>query len=323
MENHIIREDCATIRENARMHLKGNWLKVTFAVGLCTILMVMIPLFFELGLPIGKINLAGMGDKTVPIKVTPFTYNFNVYSKSWLSQMYQFIFTGAFTFGLASFLLNFVRLKKINPGNIFNGFEFLLKTLLLNLMINIFVLLWSLLLIFPGIIASYRYSQAYYILADNPEKGVIECITESKYRMIGNKGSLFVLQFTFIGWSLLATLPMAIAVGIFADNPNGIQQFLIYFLAFIPIYFLMAYEKTAETIFYELLTGHMKPKSVDAEYEVGAFGENISREEENQDFNIVEDDNVKENFKEESKIIDVEPDEIIYHDEDHKKDNED
>lgn len=45
---------------------------------------------------------------------------------------------------------------------------------------GIFVMLWSLLFWFPGIIAYYRYSQAFYILAENPEKGIMDCINESK-----------------------------------------------------------------------------------------------------------------------------------------------
>ena len=48
-------------------------------------------------------------------------------------------------------------------------------------MIGLFVGLWSLLFWIPGIIAAYRYSQAYYILAENPDKGIMDCIRRANH----------------------------------------------------------------------------------------------------------------------------------------------
>jgi uncharacterized membrane protein len=69
---------------------------------------------------------------------------------------------------------------------------------------------WTLLLIVPGIIAGYRYSQAFYILRDNPEIGAMEAIRRSKTMMAEHKWRLFVLQLTFIGWHLLCMLSLCI-----------------------------------------------------------------------------------------------------------------
>jgi hypothetical protein len=84
--------------------------------------------------------------------------------------------------------------------NLFDGFLFFGKIVLIFIVTNVFILLWSLLLIFPGIIAAYRYRQVYYILLDAPEKGVLQCIRESKRMMAGSKLNLFLLDLSFIGW---------------------------------------------------------------------------------------------------------------------------
>ena len=88
-----------------------------------------------------------------------------------------------------------------------DGFQHFLKIIGLNIVSGIFVFLWSLLFVIPGIVASYRYRQALYLLLDHPEMGIMECIRESKRLMRGHKAELFVLDLSFIGWALLAIIP--------------------------------------------------------------------------------------------------------------------
>lgn len=70
----------------------------------------------------------------------------------------------------------------------------------------------TLLLIVPGIIASYHYSMAQYLLYTHPEMGVMEVLRESKRCMTGRKGRLFCLNISFIGWRLLSVLPSYLLV---------------------------------------------------------------------------------------------------------------
>ncbi|MBQ7574334.1 MAG: DUF975 family protein [Clostridia bacterium] len=83
---------------------------------------------------------------------------------------------------------------------------------------DIFLCLWSLLFIIPGIIKSYSYCMVPFILADNPNIGAKEAITLSRKMMDGNKWRAFVLDLSFIGWFLLAGLTGGI-LGIFYVNP--------------------------------------------------------------------------------------------------------
>lgn len=100
--------------------------------------------------------------------------------------------------------------KKIN--DLFNGFKEFGRSLVLYLLIGLFVLLWSLLFIIPGIIASYRYALAFYILRDNPQMSASEALNESKRLMDGYKMDLFLLGLSFIGWALLCILTLGIGL---------------------------------------------------------------------------------------------------------------
>ena len=113
--------------------------------------------------------------------------------------------------GYVTYTLHVIDHKPAGFGDLFSCARYFLKAWGLGLMISIFVGLWSLLLWFPGVIASYRYSQAFFILAENPEKGVMECIRESKAMMKGRKMDRFVLDLSFIPWYLLCFVTCGIA----------------------------------------------------------------------------------------------------------------
>lgn len=81
------------------------------------------------------------------------------------------------------------------------------KAVGMNVVRSLLISFWSIFLVIPGIFASYNYSMADYILYTHPEMGVMEVLRESKRRMYGHRMGLFVLELSFIGWSLLASLP--------------------------------------------------------------------------------------------------------------------
>ena len=86
------------------------------------------------------------------------------------------------------------------------------RTFTVALLTNIFTLLWTLLLIIPGIIKGYSYAMTYYIAQDNPELGADECINKSITLMNGHKMDLFLLDLSFIGWLLLGVLSCGIGL---------------------------------------------------------------------------------------------------------------
>ena len=95
-------------------------------------------------------------------------------------------------------------------STMFDGFLFVGKIILLSIVQYIFIFLWSLLFIIPGIIAGYRYRFALYNLCENPEMGVMEAINMSKAQTRGHKWELFVLDLSWIGWNILCALTLGI-----------------------------------------------------------------------------------------------------------------
>ena len=101
--------------------------------------------------------------------------------------------------------------QEMGYSSLFDGFSFVGKVILLQIIIFIYTFLWSMLFIIPGIIAGYRYRFALYNLCENPEMGVMEAIAMSSAQTRGHKMDLFVLDLTFIGWSMVCTLTLGVA----------------------------------------------------------------------------------------------------------------
>ena len=125
-----------------------------------------------------------------------------------------FIVIGPLSIGLVCIFLSLVRGNdNIEIGDLFNGFKSDFgENLLLGLMTSIFIFLWSLLFIIPGIVKAYSYSMAYYIKNDHPEYSWRECIDESRRITNGKKLDLFLLDLSFIGWIIVGTLAFGIGV---------------------------------------------------------------------------------------------------------------
>lgn len=87
---------------------------------------------------------------------------------------------------------------------------------------DLYVFLWSLLLVIPGIIKSYEYRMVPYILADNPSIDREEAFELSRRMMDGNKWDAFVLDLSFIGWYILSAFTAGL-LGVFYVNPFKFQ----------------------------------------------------------------------------------------------------
>lgn len=130
---------------------------------------------------------------------------------------------GFIQMGYTAYTLRVVNRQPAGINDLFAYARYCLKIWGLTIVMGIFVMLWSLLFWFPGIIAYYRYSQAFYILAENPEKGIMDCINESKAMMYGHKMDKFVLDLSFILWYLLTGVTCGIA-GIYVTPYVGITN---------------------------------------------------------------------------------------------------
>lgn len=109
--------------------------------------------------------------------------------------------------GYSAFCINIWRGGRGEIGFMFNnGFSDFGRNLGGILWMQLFIFLWSLLFVIPGIIKTFAYSMTPYILADCPKVRPTEALKLSMRMTQGHKGKIFVLQLSFIGWLLLSGL---------------------------------------------------------------------------------------------------------------------
>ncbi|MDF2726302.1 MAG: rane protein [Paenibacillus sp.] len=164
----------AELRATARKSLKGNWLP---AIGITLLYIIIVSVLSY----IPYIGFIGV-----------------------------ILLTGPFTLGLIAYYVKLIRSERAEIGDLWGSFGQFGASFLVYLITSVLVFLWSILLIVPGIIAALRYSQSYYILRDNPTIEAMDAIRRSKQMMQGHKGRLFVLYLTFIGWAILAAIPLGL-----------------------------------------------------------------------------------------------------------------
>ena len=110
--------------------------------------------------------------------------------------------------GYYCYCFGILRREEMPYESLFDAFPFAGKVILLSIVEGVFIFLWSMLFVIPGIIAAYRYSFAMLNLCENPELGVMEALNLSKQQTNDYKMQLFLLQLSFIGWYLLAAAVM-------------------------------------------------------------------------------------------------------------------
>jgi uncharacterized membrane protein len=122
------------------------------------------------------------------------------------------ILSGPLSLGLVIFILAISRNQEARLEQIFQGFTDFGRSLKAYFLIIIFVILWALLLIVPGIIAAISYSMTFFIMADDNSIEPMEAIDKSKRMMDGNKWKFFCLGLRFLGWALLCILTLGIGL---------------------------------------------------------------------------------------------------------------
>ena len=95
-------------------------------------------------------------------------------------------------------------------------------------LMGVFVFLWSMLFVIPGIIKAFSYAMTPYILEEHPELTANEAIDHSRAMMKGHKFDLFWLYLSFIGWGILCIFTLGIG-----------------------LLWLVPYMQTAQSSFYE------------------------------------------------------------------------
>jgi uncharacterized membrane protein len=157
-------------------------------------------------------QLTGRWGKAIGVVVLYFLIIVIIESIPYIGYLGTLLIGGPLMLGICAFFLSYPRNQDAPVSMMFSGFNRFMPGFILYLLITIFTLLWTLLLIIPGIIASLRYSQAFYVMNDHPEMSAQEAIKTSSELMQGNKWKYFLLNLSFIGWILLGIITLGIGL---------------------------------------------------------------------------------------------------------------
>lgn len=189
-DNVIINEPVSRIKAVGRQALKGHWF-TTIWVMLINIAITSLP-------SIILTELIKNNDNVLII-----------------AQVYSYLVIGPLNLGLSIYFLRMFRGEKADQSDLLSGFQHFRNAFGLYISVIVREVLWTFLFIIPGLVAIFRYSMAFFILADHPDYPPVKCIEESCRLMNGNKDKLFRLILSLAGWFILAELPR-LAVDLYA-----------------------------------------------------------------------------------------------------------
>lgn len=182
------------LKGRSKDQLRGRW---SLAIGVCLLANILISGFSIF----------------VDLKFTDVASPLNSIKFVLMTNLWTILIAPVFNFGKTRFLLNFTTGENVaQTSNLLEGFKFYLKVTGLELLCGIITMLGFILLIIPGVIVSLMYSQAIYILVDDPSKSITQCMSESREMMEGNKLDLFILMLSFIGWIIVGALTLGIGM---------------------------------------------------------------------------------------------------------------
>lgn len=196
-------------RDLARENLRGNW-KLSVIAGMLACLLgglILGTSFF----PEMELKIEDMNFRDLKELFTFVLFNGGIIIQvTSILNLVHFILGGVIQLGYAQYLLNQHDRREFQLNDLFSKFDYFGVGFCQNFLRGLYVFLWSLLFVIPGIVAQYRYAMTPFIMAEHPELTASEAIRASKKMMDGNKWALFCLDFSFFGWALLSALTLNI-----------------------------------------------------------------------------------------------------------------
>lgn len=207
------------LRHRARVNLAGNW---GIAIAVAAIAAILGGLLSGTSfLPTVQQEISHvfpiLQEWEDPLRQGIHTGNVKISFQYGAFGLAAFLLGGTLQLGYSTFLLKQHDRKEAAFQDLFSQFHRFGTGFAQYFLRNLYVALWSLLLIIPGIVKSYSYAMTPFLLAEHPELTASQAIDLSQQLMDGHKMDLFLLDLTFLGWDLLASLPANL--GHLALNP--------------------------------------------------------------------------------------------------------
>lgn len=195
-------------RQRARENLAGNW-AVSIAVAALAFLLG--------GILTGSTFIPSIDSNTNIEFLQKLDFlmekgirigNMTIGLRSGIMGLVGFLIGGVIQLGYTRFLLKQYDGENPDWHDLFSQFDRFGQGFAQAFLRNLYTTLWGLLLIVPGIIKELSYSMTPYIMIEEPELSASEAIQKSILMMDGHKWELFLLRLSFIGWTILASIPL-------------------------------------------------------------------------------------------------------------------
>lgn len=276
------------VRRLARKSLKGKWERALLPMILITLAMILPMLVQE-----WELFRSGILNIDTVEGVENFVRNVSNAESSVLSSIlsfFSFLCTGALSISAAALSIRVLRNEKITVKNAFIGFYHFVQGFLIDFLKKLFSFFWGLVTIFPGMMIfmmccrssafmvlgaavlcitvilyvyiMLRYSMVYYIAQDNRRLPSIQVISYSVRLMKGRAGKYFLLQFSFIGWILLSSIPMGagflfMLMGSEVTSvPLRMIGLCLVLIGMLTVSMVQLYINTADGVFYSAISGN-------------------------------------------------------------------
>ena len=141
-----------------------------------------------------------------------YTHIYEAYGKTYLFTIgsIALFIQGPISIGLATYSLSIANQEYYSYNQIFTGFKYFFKALFLFLLFNIFFIIGFICLFIPGIIIALMFSQIFYIMAEDPQIGMIDAFKKSASLMKNKKLQLFGLGMRYFGLFILGIFTLGI-----------------------------------------------------------------------------------------------------------------
>ena len=198
-------------RAAARSALSGKWIPAVIAGLIASILGGASASGVNLELKFEE-EVATLQVGAFPIQLSPAVLAALSYTvvAILIMALVLYVLGSVINLGYARFNLTLIEGGSPEIGTLFSYFPHFKTAFCARFLTGLYAFLWGLLLIFPGIYASYGYAMTPYILAENPDLTAREAISRSKQLMHKHRLELFMLDVSFFGWMMVSVLTLGI-----------------------------------------------------------------------------------------------------------------
>lgn len=246
--HYIVQEDLGEIRYLSIMHMKDTMIQYILGIILFYVFMELVPDVLGFFVPRSYFKVVSEDINPKLLAELP--------DIAFSSFVYVVALGGVLMLGRSFYILRYLRNKQIDYPSILDGVRFFFSATLIYIIQMTTISILAMFLIVPGVIAFYMFRQAFNILAEDPSKSAISCLTESRRLMAGNKFRMFQLDMTYIPFVIFSSIPLVLFSVMGMPEVGSYTKLVAIFITFIlklPIYHAMGNIFFGETVFYELM----------------------------------------------------------------------